>query len=150
MQILYGFAFSDCGGKFRKQGVGFWPVNTAVGDALSVNEGLTRDEFLSARYEIAFDHDADDIAVAGGDLAGDVVADRGLPGVIFVAVGVTAVNHDARLDAGFLHAGDGVCNVIGCEIHRIPAATQDDVAIRIAGGDEDCGLTVFGVAEEGV
>ena len=83
--------------------MGLGPVDAGVGDALAVDERLAGDEFLRAGDEIALDHDADDAAVAGGDLRGDVVADDGLAAVVLVAVGVAEVDHDARRDAGLLH-----------------------------------------------
>ena len=55
--------------------MGFRPVDAAVGDAFSIDQGLARDELLGSCDEIALNHDTDDIAVAGGDLAGDVLAD---------------------------------------------------------------------------
>lgn len=56
--------------------MGFGPVNTAVRDALPIDEGLAGNELLSARHQVALEHNADDLAVTTGDLAGDVAADR--------------------------------------------------------------------------
>ena len=58
---------------------------------------------MRAGDKIALQHDTDDVGVAGGDLLGDVAAHDGLTVVVLAAVGVAAVDHDARLKAGFLH-----------------------------------------------
>ena len=64
--------------QFCEQRVGLVPVDAGVGDALAVDERLAGDELLRAGDEIALDHDADDVAIAGGDLRGHVVADERL------------------------------------------------------------------------
>ncbi len=102
-----------------EQRVGFGPVDAAVGDALAVDERLAGDELLRAGDEIALDHDADDVAIAGGDLRGDVVADDGLAAIILAAVGVAEVDHDARRDAGLLHVRGGVGNAVGGVVHGL-------------------------------
>ena len=130
--------------------MGFRPVNASIGDALSVDQGLAGEEFLGAGYQIALHHDADNVWVPFGNLAGDVVAYNRLAAVVLVAVGVAEVDHDARLDAGLFHLPGGLGHALRRVVHRPAAAAQDDVAIGIAGGDEDGGLAVFGVAQEGV
>ncbi len=54
------------------------------------------------------------------------------------------------LDAGLFQCGSGLGNGVSGVVDRLAAAAQDDVAIGVAGGDEDCGLAVFCVAEERV
>ena len=63
---------------------------------------LARKE-LSSGDEIALEHCADDALIAGSNLGGDIAADRRLPGVVFVAVGVAAIDHHLRADVGLLH-----------------------------------------------
>ena len=87
--------------EFGEQSAGFIPADAGVGDALAVDQFTAGDELLRSGDEIAFEHDADDAAIAGGDLSGDIAADGGLAGVVFAAVGVAAVDHDARCLAGF-------------------------------------------------
>ena len=70
--------------------------------------------------------------------------------VVLVAVGVAAVDHDARREAGFLHLGSSIGDACSGVIDHFAAAAQDDVAFAVAGGDEDGGLAVLGVAEESV
>lgn len=122
--------------------MGFLPVEAGVGDALAVDEGLAGDELLRAGDQIALDHDAHNpsiaaLAAGAGDLAGDIVADDGLAAIVFAAVGMGEVDHDAGRKAGFFHLGRGLGDAFGGVVGRAPAAAQDDVAIRIAGSDED-------------
>ena len=83
--------------------MGLIPADAGVGDALAVAELFAGDEFLGSCDEVAFEHHAHNAPVAAGNLAGDVAADGGLLGVILVAVGVAAVDHDAWWDAGLFH-----------------------------------------------
>ena len=117
---------------------------------MTVDELFAGDEFLGPCDEVALEHDAHDALVAAGDLAGDVAADSGLLGVILVAVGVAAVDHDAGWDAGLFHLAAGFFDRCGVVVDGLAAAAKDDVAVGVAVGDEDGGLAVFGVAEEGV
>ena len=111
--------------------MGFVPIDAAIGDALSIDEWLAWYEFLRSRDQIALDHDAEDAAVSRGNLCGDIAAHEALTSVVLVAVGVAAVDHDARGDAGTLHErcsfGNARCDVV----HRIAAAAEDDVAIWV-------------------
>ena len=63
--------------------------------------------------------------------------------MVFAAVGVAAVDHDARFHARLFHLLDsrsyGGCVVVG----DLAATAQDDVAVRITGGKEDRGLSGF-------
>ena len=126
-----GTASADRCGEFAQQRVGLRPVDTGIGDALSVGKGLAGNEPLRARNKIALDHDTDDVAVAARDLAGHVMAHDGLAGVVLVAVGVAAVDHDARLDSSFLHGRDSFRDAVCGVVDLAAAAAQDDV--RVAG-----------------
>ena len=128
--------------------MGFVPAYAGVGDALTVDKLFAGDQLLGSCDEVAFEHDAHDALVAAGDLACDVAADGGLLGVVLVAVGVAAVDHDARWDAGLFHLAAGFFDRCGVVVDGLAAAAKDDVAVRVAVGDEDGGLAVFGVAEE--
>ena len=148
---LYGgTASAHRRGEFAQQRVGLGPVYAAIRDALSVDKRLTGDEPLRAGDKIAFDHDADDVAIAVRNLAGDVMTNDGLAGMVLVAVGVAAIDHDARLDAGFLHRRDGFGYAVGGVVDLVAATSQDDVRVGVPLGDEDGRLAVLGVAEEGV
>ena len=78
------------------------------------------------------------------------MADNGLAAIVLAAVGVRTVDHDARRQAGFFHQIRGLGHALCRVIHRLAAAAQDDVAIRISRGDKDGRLAEFGVAEESV
>ena len=103
---------------------------------------------MRAGYQVALNHYAHNALVARGDLGGYVVADDGLAAVVLVGVGVAEVDHDAGLEAGLLHALGGVGYGVSRVVHHLAAAAQDDVGVRVAGGDEDCGLTMVSMAEE--
>ena len=64
--------------------------------------GSPWNQLLRSRDQIAFQHHADDVPVALGNLPCDVAANRGLTRVVFIAVGVAAINHDARRQSGLL------------------------------------------------
>jgi len=115
---------------------------------LAVDEGFAGDYFLCASDEVAFEHDAEDAVIACSDLGGYVASYAGLLGVVFVAVGVAAVDHDLRADAGLLHLLAGIFYGGSVVVGGVAAAAQDDVSVVIALGDEDGGLAVLGVAEE--
>ena len=142
--------FLDGGGKFVQECAGLGPVDAGVGDALSIDECLAVCESLTSGDEIAFHHDPDDAALAVRDLLSHGAAYGALPAMVFAAVGVATVDHDTRTDAGLLHLldgrGDGSCIIV----RGLPPATQDDVAVRIAGGKKDGGLSRLRRAEEGV
>ena len=126
----------------------FNPVDAGVGDALAVDERLAGDELLRAGDEIALDHRADDVAIAGSDLRGHVAADNRLAAVVLLAVGVAEVDHDARSNACALHERRGFGHALRRVVHGLSASAQDDVAIGIAFGDEDGRLAVVRVAKK--
>ena len=57
-----------------------------VGDALAVGQLLSRDQVLPAGYEVALDHDPENVSGACRHLGGDLGADDGLPVVVLGAV----------------------------------------------------------------
>lgn len=137
-------------GQFCEQKPSFVPADAGIGDALAVDQLAAGNEFLRARDQIAFEHHADDAAISRGDLARDIAADSRLAGMVFTTVGVAAIDHDARGETGFFEQRGGFVDGGRVVVHGLAAAAQNDVAILIAGGEEDGGLAVFRVAEEGV
>ena len=118
------------GCEFFKEGVSLLPVNAGVGDALAVDKRLAGNELLRARDQVALKHNADDIAIAGGHLCGDIAANDRLAEVVFITVGVAAVDHDAGLEAGFFHFLGSFGDAVGGVVDHFAAAAQDDVAFR--------------------
>src|ERR1035437_1641148 len=140
----------DGGSKFAKDVDRFGPSEAGIRDALSVHERFARDEFLRARDQIALNHHADDATVARGNLTSDVVRDDGLASVVLAAVGVRAVDHDARRQPGLLKLPAGRIHRCSVKVGEVAPSAQNDVALRIAGGGEDGSLSVLGAAEERV
>ena len=48
------------------------PADAAIGHALAVGERLARAQILASGHQMAFNHDAEDAAVARSQLLGDV------------------------------------------------------------------------------
>src|SRR5690606_5894711 len=109
------------------------PVDTAIGDGLAIDQFLAGDEVLAAGDEVGFHHDADDAAVAGGELGADIGKDQRLVFRLLGRVGVAGVDHDRRRDASLFGGGSGGIDTGGIMVGGF-AAAQDDVAIRVAGG----------------
>jgi len=63
--------------------------------------------------------------------------------MVFTAICMAAVNHNARFDTGLFHPADsrsdGGCIVVG----DFPTPAEDDMAVRVAGGEKDGGLSRF-------
>ena len=76
----------DGGAEHLERSHGIIPAEAGVGDALSVSElggiVLAGGELLRARLQMAFDHDAEDAAIARLDLRRDVARDLDLHGVV--------------------------------------------------------------------
>ncbi len=109
--------------------------------------GVARNEVLASRIQVAFDHDAEDAIVAGGDLRADVARDVDLAFVPALAVGVRAVDHELRREPGrgelLACRGDARRVVV-----RRLAAAQDDVAILVAGSVHDRRVAALGHRQE--
>ena len=127
-----------------------FPADAGVGDALPVDERFAGFEFLRAFDQMAFDHHAEDVLLASGDLRGDVSGGIELAFVLFVAVGVAAINHDFVLHAGAAQRGDRFTHVGGAVVRTVVAAAQDEVAVFVAVGGDDGGMPQFGDGEEAV
>ena len=100
--------------------------------------------------EVAFRHHAEDAVVAARDLCGDVGGGDELLFVLFVAVGVAAINHDFFRQSGFLQGGGGGADVFGAVVRAVAAAAQNNVAVFVAQRGDDGGVAEFGDGEEAV
>lgn len=96
---------------------------------------------------MALHHDTHDILLAVFQLGGYVAGDFHLAGVVFAAVGVAEIDHQARGNTGFGELCGSGLDVFGTVI-RLFAAAQDDVAVGIAGGVDDGGVAGFGYGEK--
>src|SRR5215831_1544778 len=128
----------------------FGPVDAGVRYALPVDERFTVAESLRSRHEIAFDHDAHDVAVSVCDLLRYRAAYGALVAMIFATVRMAAVDHDARFHTYLFHLPGSGGNRSCIVIRDLPAAAQDDVAVRIAGGKKDGRLSRLRGSEEGM
>lgn len=127
------------------------PVDARIGDRdAELQVGRIGGQPLVALAQVALDHQADQGAVAGDDLAQHVGRDDLLAARIATAVGVAAIDHDHRIEAGLgqllLGAGDADRVVVGA----IVAAAQDDVHIGVAARVDDAREAVLVDAQEAV
>src|SRR6266536_2790185 len=123
------------------------PTDAAVGDALAVGELLARHEVLTARHEVALDHDSEDALVAPADLLADVLADGDLVLRLLLAVGVARVDHEPLRES---RLGDLLArrlDAAGVVVGRLPAA-QDDVAVLVPAGGDDGGVPTLRDGQE--
>lgn len=134
--------------QFAQQFRRFIPPYTRVGDALSVRQRLAMLQLLGSCNQVALQHDADDSWLAVGDLARDFAAHTRLSGVILIAVGMTAIDHDTWLEPRVLKPAARGSNRIRVVIDAVSATPQDDVAIGITGRREDCRLPMFGMSQK--
>lgn len=132
------------GGELVEHRLGGGPVHAGVGDALAVGEWHAGFAVLAAFDEMALDHDAGDGFAASGELFAEGGADERLLAVVFEAVAVAAINHDAggKSACGELVGGglDRCCVEVGAGF----ASAQDDVAGVVPFGVHDSGDAVFG------
>ena len=133
--ILCGFepALARGVGESIDQVAAVFPADASIGDTLAVDEWFPGEQILSSGFEVAFDHEAENAWVAGGDLPGHVLADAHLFGRLFAAVAMAAIDHDARGYTGFGQTLGRRIDVGGVVVGLI-AAAQDNVAVLVAQG----------------
>ena len=81
-------------GEFLEDGFCGFEVDAAVGDALAVGIFAAFFVVLASSDKVAFEHDAGDAFLSGGDLLGEDMGDFRLACVVFVAVAVAAVDDE--------------------------------------------------------
>src|SRR3984885_1729853 len=128
--------------------MGFTPIDAGIGDALSIDQRLTWHEFLCPGNQIALDHDPQDVTVSRGNLRGDIAAHETLTSVVLIAVGMAAVDHDARREAGFLHLLRGLRHCGSVVIRRLTPTPQDEMTVRITPCKQNRRLPRFRVPKE--
>jgi len=122
-------------GDFRE----YAALRQAIADA---EADLSRDKAAARRSETGRAMSA----LGRGDVGGSVQ----LAFVLFVAVGVAAINHDFVLHARVAQRGNGRAYVFGAVVRAVVAAAQDEVAVFVAVGGDDGGMPQFGDGEEAV
>lgn len=127
------------------------PVNACVGHRHAVLElGQVGGNFLVSAANVALDHDANNGFVAFQDLVGHVVQYQGLKLMVFVGVGVAAVDHYVRRHTGFgqffLAHGDAYGIIVGFAV----ATAQNHMAVWIATGMDNGHLAFRIDAEKSV
>ena len=113
------------------------PVNTTIRDRNTVLQVIkVIGYWLVAKVDVAFNHQSDDGAVSLDDLVGNILRNQGLQCRIFLRVLVAAVDHDMRTHAGIEQRLFTACDVDGVLIGLTIPATQDDMAVFVAGRAE--------------
>ena len=102
---------------------------------------------LAAFDQVAFDHHAHNGVFAVFQLRGDVLGDDHLAGVVFIAVGVAAVDHQLGIESGFGQLLAGGLDVAAAVVGLF-AAAQDDVTVGVAVGVDDGGVAGFGYGQK--
>ena len=138
-----GSPLLDSAGECTQEHLSFGPVDASIGDALSMDNRLSVDQRLRSSDEITFDHDAHDATIPARELIRHVAAYCALFAVVFTAVRMAGVDHDAWLDAYLFHLLSSRSHGLGIVVRGLPAAAQDDVAIRISRRQKDCRLSSF-------
>src|ERR1700674_560728 len=73
--------------------VAVFPPEAAIGDALTVDEFLARDQILPARLQMTFHHHAENAVLAAGDLREHVFCHVSLLLIALLAVGMDEMHH---------------------------------------------------------
>ena len=98
---------------------------------------------MAAFNQMAFHHHAHNIALAVLQLLGHIGGHFHLAAVVFAAVGMAEIHHQAR---GYFSAGQlfgGGLHVFAAVVGLF-AAAQNHMAIGVAGGVHDGGMAGFG------
>lgn len=132
--------------RFGKQGQQFFgriPTDAGIRNTLTVNFRLV----LAAFNQVAFHHHAHDVFFTGFQLCRNIARHIHLFAEVFTAVGMAAVHHQFAAHAGFLKLRNRVFNVFRAVI-RLFTATQNRMAVRVAAGVDNRGMTGFGYRQE--
>src|SRR5262245_2669391 len=125
----------------------FLPANARVRNALPVDKFAPGYEVLPTGFEVAFDHNSHDAVIAVRNLFGHFASDFDLAQVIFLAVGMTHINHHALCQSS---AGEFLARGIdaGWIVIGLSSTTQDDVAVFVPHGGNDRRVSLFGDRQE--
>ena len=92
---------------------------------------------MCARHKVAFDQYPDDAFLSVFNLFHNITTHRRLLCVVFVAVGMAAINHDRGGQFRLFQLCTDLINRIGRVVGSLSPTSEDDVAVRIARRDED-------------
>lgn len=125
------------------------PTDAGIGNGLTVLQFFffAFDERLIAFDKVGLDHDAHDVVASVPDLLADAVHDINLLFVLLVAVGVAGIDHDGGRQTGSLQSFANLGNALRLVI-RCFAAAKNDMAIFIATGHDNGGVTALGDRKE--
>src|SRR3546814_575356 len=98
------------------------PIYATVGNALAVGQRLPGHHVLAPTDQIAFHHDAEYPLVARFHLLCYVIQYQRLVSVVFIAVRVTGIDHDAGAQTGFFQCFACRLYVLGVVIGLFSAA----------------------------
>ena len=105
---------------------------------------------LIALFKVALEHRTDDGGAAATALRQDIPPDHRLTARIFRRIGMTAVDHEARLETRRAQPALGVRRVTRTVVAALASAAQHNVAVRIARRRDNRSATVLVDAEETV
>jgi len=135
-------------GQFAERLPSFVPSHTGIGDALPVDQLLPLYQLLSARDQIAFQHHTDNSLIAACNLPCNITANGDLASVVLVTIRMAAIDHYLRPNARLLHLPASLLHRRRIVVDRLPAASKDNVAVRISPRHEDRRLAMLGMPEK--
>jgi len=126
------------------------PVDASVGDGDTPLEagGALLGDLLVAGTQVALNHDTDNAVLTLADLVANDLGDLGLVVVVLERVAVRAVDHHDRALALGLESLASGSDAVLVEVSALSATTEDDEAVRVAGGLGDSGETLLGHTHE--
>ena len=141
--LISGEAWCQCGVGFTDEGFGCRPIDAAIGNGYPVMKFiLGLGEILLTRLQIALDHGAHNRLVASDDLAEKGPHYCRLKGRVLVGVIVRTIHEDGfkQLGLGQLSLGGG--DLFGGIIGPMGSASQHNVAIGVAAGNDGGGGSI--------
>jgi hypothetical protein len=80
--------------QLAQQNRGFVPANAGIRNALAINQLGSRKQPLGSGNQIALKHYAANALGSLRDLRRNITANHWLPGMVLIAVGMAAINHE--------------------------------------------------------
>ena len=125
----------------KNQTLGFFPTNAAIRNRHAILEFFqVAGEWLIAGMHIAFQHQADNIFVSGQSLGETIIPADVLQQVIFVGVGMTAVDHEPWWQLGRIEPFQAFLQTIRTVVWTGSSPAQDQKSPGVSLGVDDTGL----------